>query len=120
MPWELVFGILAAYTVIGILCLTTLTRDEYRRMKLKSPKKPEAEIRSEAATQGWANALFWPVYLMMHISERALEKDAKVDEIDQRTKMILDEVKDPHGWERQFNTAEKEVREKRFLSGEGS
>lgn len=120
MSWELLLILLAAYTAIGVICLTTLTRDEYRRMKLKSPNKPEAEIRSEASTQGWANALFWPVYLMMHISERALEKDAKVDEIDQRTKTILEEVKDPGGWERQFNTAEKEVREKKFLSGEGS
>jgi len=119
MFWEILFGSIAAYTAGGLLCLTTLTRDEYRRMKLKTPEKPEAEVRSEAATQGWGNSLFWPVFLMMHISEKALEKDAKVDEIDQRTKQILGELRDPLGWEHQLNQTEKEAHEKRFLKGEG-
>jgi hypothetical protein len=99
--------------------MTTLTRDEYRRMKLKSPEKPENQVRSEAATQGWGNSLFWPVFLMMHISERALDKDAKVDEIDQRTQQILGELRDPLGWEHQFHQTAKEAAEKKFLSGEG-
>jgi hypothetical protein len=119
MFWEILLGSIAVYILGGILCLTTLTRDEYRRMKLKSPDKPEAQIRSEAATQGWGNSLFWPVFLMMHISESALEKDGKVDQIDQTTKRILGELRDPLGWEHQFNTAEKDVHEKKFLSGEG-
>ena len=119
MFWEILFGSIAVYTAGGMLCLTTLTRDEYRRMRLKSPDKPESQVRSEAATQGWGNSLFWPVFLMMHISESALDKDAKVDEIDQRTKQILGELRDPLGWEHQFHQTEKEVHEKKFLSGEG-
>jgi hypothetical protein len=119
MLWEIVFGSIAAYVSGGLLCLTTLTRDEYRRMRLKEPDKPEAEVRSEAATQGWGNSLFWPMFLMMHISEKALEKDAKVDQIDQRTKQILGELQDPLGWEHALNQTEKEAHEKRFLKGEG-
>jgi len=86
---------------------------------LKSPGKSELEVRSEAATQGWGNSLFWPVFLMMHISEQALDRDAKVDEIDKRTQQILGELRDPLGWEHQFHQTEKEVHEKKFLSGEG-
>lgn len=119
MFWEILFGSVGAYMVGGILCLTTLTRDEYRRMKLKSPDKPETEIRSEAATQGWGNSLFWPVFLMMHISESALNKDAKVDEIDKRTQQILGELRDPLSWERQLHETEKEAHERKFLAGEG-
>ena len=120
MFWEILLWSVAGYTAVGILCLTTLTRDEYRRMKLKSPDKPEALVRSEAASQGWANSLFWPLYLMMHISEKALEKEAKMDEIDLRTQKILGELRDPLGWEHQLNQTEKEAHENRFLSGEGN
>jgi len=88
-------------------------------MKLKAPEKAEIEVRSAASTQGWGNSLFWPVFLLMHISEKALDKDAKVDEIDQRTQQILGELRDPYGWERQFHQTEKEVHEKKFLAGEG-
>lgn len=119
MFWEILFGSVIVYMSGGILCLTTLTRDEYRRMKLKSPDKSESELRSEAATQGWGNSLFWPVFLMMHISERALDRDAKVEEIDQRTKQILGELRDPTGWQQEFNNTEKSVHEKKFLAGEG-
>lgn len=119
MFWEILFGSLAAYTAGGVLSLTTLTRDEYRRMRLKSPEKPENEVRSAASMQGWGNSLFWPVFLMMHISEKALDKDAKVDEIDQRTKQILGELRDPLGWEHAYHTTEKEAHERRFLAGEG-
>jgi hypothetical protein len=120
MFWEILFGSVATYTLGGVLCLTTLTRDEYRRMRLKHPEKPEREVRSEAATQGWGNSLFWPVFLMMHISERALDRDSKVDEIDQRTQKILGELRDPTGWEQQFNNTAKEAAEKKFLAGEGN
>jgi len=119
MFWEILLIAVAAYAVGGILCITTLTRDEYRRMRLKNPDKPEPQVRSEAATQGWGNSLFWPVFLMMHISERALDRDAKVEEIDQRTKQILGELRDPLGWEHQFDQAAHEAAVNKFLSGEG-
>ena len=120
MFWEILFGSVALYTTGGILSITTLTRDEYRRMKLKHPEKPEPQIRSEAATQGWGNSLFWPVFLMMHISERALDRDAQMDEIDQRTQKILGEIRDPTGWQQQFDNTAKEAAEKKFLAGEGN
>lgn len=112
MFWTIFWLSIAAYTIGGVLCLTTLTRDEYRRMRLKNPEQPESEARSEAASQGWGNSLFWPVFLLMHISERALEKDATVDQIDQRTQQILGELRDPLGWEHQFDQAKKDARKK--------
>lgn len=119
MFWEIFFGSIVAYGAVGITCLTTLTRDEYRRLRLKEPDKSEAEARVAASTQGWANSLFWPMYLLMHISEKALDKDAKVDQIDQRTQQILGELRDPLGWEHQFHQTEKEAHEKHFLDGTG-
>lgn len=120
MFWEILFGSVAAYTAGGLLSLTTLTRDEYRRMRLKSPDKSEVALRSEAATQGWGNSLFWPVFLLMHISQSALDRDAKMDEIDQRTQKILGELRDPTGWQQQFDNTAKEAVEKKFLAGEGN
>jgi hypothetical protein len=119
MFWETLFGFVIVYMAGGISCLTTLTRDEYRRMKLKFPDKSESELRSDAASQGWGNSIFWPVFMLMHISERALDRDAKVEQIDERTKQILGELRDPTGWQQEFNNTEKSVHEKKFLAGEG-
>jgi len=121
MFWEIFVACVVLYAIVGIVLLKTLTIDEYRRQKTLHPEKPDEQVRSEAEMQGWANSvIFWPFYLMMHLSSKALDKESHTDIIRERGKQILEEAVHPEKkWDKDYGQAQKEAHEKRFLEGKG-
>lgn len=120
MFWT-ILTILMVYTVIGVLCVPTLTRDAYRRSKLKNTGHTEEQHLIESSGQAWADALFWPVYMMMHFSLTLLEKDNSKALEAERTKRYLEEANEApkNEWLSKFTQAEMDSRKRTNLTDEG-
>ncbi|QFG12064.1 Hypothetical Protein OBI_RACECAR_218 [Arthrobacter phage Racecar] len=100
--WVVLFTVL--YAIIGWVCVPVLTRDAYRRRRLAKPKETEEASRLEAASQAWADAIFWPVYITQHLSLTVLDRDRQKVLDAERTQRYLRELetKPSDDWQSKF------------------
>jgi hypothetical protein len=121
MFWTVFFTFIFGYAVIGLVCVPTLTRDAYRRSKLKNTGHTEEQHLMESSGQAWADALFWPVYMVMHFSLTLLEKDSKAALEEERTKRYLEEATEApkSDWLTRFSQAEMDAKKRNNLKDEG-